>query len=101
MQSWRHHFRWVRQAAEHAFRSSEWLMVKLNVYQINYIRSNSEYKLDVVAPSPERAIEDARRYLEASYYSDIEIVEMSQVVKQAVFYKNPKPKKKRWTVKLK
>lgn len=70
-------------------------MVKLNTYQINYIRSNSEYKLDVIAPTPERAIEDARRYLEANYYGDIEIVEMTQVVKQAIFYKNPKPKKRK------
>lgn len=67
--------------------------LKLNVYTFKYIRNKSEYALDVVAPSPEVAIDDLRRYMEANFQEG-EIVEMIQIVKGGIYYKNPKRKKR-------
>lgn len=69
-------------------------MVELNAYTISYVRYNEEKTVDVIAPTPERAIEDARRWLVANYMSSAKIVEMVQIVEGGIYYKTPKRKQR-------
>lgn len=71
--------------------------ITLNVYEVRYIRNNSESTISVMSTSPEGAVEDARRYLKANYYSDADIIEVKRRTKSVIYYKTPASKpRKRW-----
>ena len=69
-------------------------MANMKVFEIKYKRYKDEYVFTVLANSPERAIEDARRHLKRKYYDEPEILLIEKVLTVDVFYKTPKRKKK-------
>lgn len=69
-------------------------MVKLNVYTITYIKAQKEQRVDVIAPDPARACEDFQRWVSGNYYGEAEIVEVTKISKDAIYYQTSKRKKK-------
>lgn len=72
-------------------------MAKMNVYEIGYERGDNYYELKVMAPDPHTAIDDAKRHLEANYYSGVEVTRVKRQLKDVVYFKTVKVIKKKKT----
>lgn len=63
----------------------------MNIYLVQFKKSNCDQQVSVAANTAERAIQDAERYLKSKYYS-YEITGCTRTIAVEVFYKSA-PKK--------